>query len=182
MPMSSGLRYGPHRGLLFLKSNLSPSNRHVGSRSRLQWYPISKIQEPTIAFNAKYEIGLGYLDFCQLNSNYLLWESNCLRYRRVIGAGRERGGEWGWLQKLRFQLFSLVWEKFRWCPLVRPLYQCKCVLHCISPTNCLKKKVKMPNLVIFIQLQDHWTFKVSIVSRAGQRDQIDNFGQLYWHY
>lgn len=92
MPMSSGLRYGPHRGLLFLKSNLSPSNRHVGSRSRLQWYPISKIQEPTIAFNAKYEIGLGYLDFCQLNSNYLLWESNCLRYRRVIGAGREGGG------------------------------------------------------------------------------------------
>ena len=86
----AGLRYGPHRGLLFLKSNLSPSDSHVRSRSRLQWYPISKIQEPTIAFHAKYEINLGYLDFFQLNSKYLLWKSNCFRYRTALG--QEEGG------------------------------------------------------------------------------------------
>ena len=90
-----GLRYGPHRGLLFLKSNLSPSDSHVRSRSRRQWYPISKIQEPTIAFHAKYEINLGYLDLFQLNSKYLLWKSNCFRYRTALGPEEGGGGGWG---------------------------------------------------------------------------------------
>ena len=169
MPMSSGLRYGPHRGLLFLKSNLSPSDSHVRSRSRLQWYPISKIQEPTIAFNAKYEIGLGYLDFCQLNSNYLLWECNCLRYSRVIGAGVEKIE----VSAICIGLGEVPMMSFSETSL--SVYVCL-ACHQSSMTFYSTADAKPCH---FIQLQHHLTFKVSIVSRAGQRDQIDNFVQLY---